>query len=680
MKKFIVSIPHSAALGLSLFILGCSEHLEYSESKDRSIKTYNREVVTKALPAMEVTLKKDKNEVLPPMKISHAPRVNKTQARKIGNTKQLDWGKLLQQVDKIVPVVDSEEVDQVELSSSGVQKNQLNRNEKENSSKEDLYQLPQDLHFKMSGTSKIQNSPISGNVKKDKLSHTVLEAIQREISSNQNSSVASPIPPREEVQETIIDNANNSEVSENDEDLGITEFTYGEMPKIPEHQNKVSTQNKLNTQTQTPTPNSTPPLPKNEIAAFQNNGEQKFVENDADDSDVIKVNIEAIDALQKQNENKNVFGYEFIPFYDRNDRQNDFDGVVNLEYSLKNEYSHSITGFLTKKGYIDTQIDVVMPITKNNEISGSIGPKELNIQVPMFEEEEFLKLMRSKDLPSDLGYVLVDFGDKENVTALDIDMNGGQYDKILFDENLKAIENAIPEKNIRYILLSGVQLGNGQIRIKIDQQWAEKIINVQNNMVTFVDGSALRESEFDVALFKESQSQKLIELSPSMENLKLFESKNEVKKLGLNRYNTMSGLRVLGHKDYLWLKDESPTFIELNEFQTDYVVPTEKDKQDILKNFQLQDLAQHCLIHIQGKNDILNVRTGGFANDGEIFTETIYQDRDGVYSYDPEEWTKKAFIIGDRSGILSIHIEYSNGKSAVTNAYCAPDTYMVLNP
>lgn len=356
---------------------------------------------------------------------------------------------------------------------------------------------------------------------------------------------------------------------------------------------------------------------------------------------------------------KETSGFEFIPHYDRNERTSDMSGEINLEYSVMGT-GNVVSGVVLKHGYIDMQTDL------------DLDSSSLKTVIPFIETEKFEKFLTDHKLSMDGSYILVNLtkGHEE------IELDGEYSNKIYLTSKFSKPKK---DEEATFLLVAGINPGNVFVRVKNGDSWYQKIVNTQENMITYIDEETKDTTATEVELYSESKMGKLVEFNPSKDNVSLYGSKNTVKKLSLNKlsFKTIDALNT--QKNYLELKNESTTFVSINEATSEVVVPAEREKQMIMREFQLADLANSCIIQVNTTEDILGFKVGGPADIGEVYTQIIYADREGNLSTEISEWTNKAYILGDRMGVLNIQAEYSNGAKKMANTYCSNDSYLVEN-
>ncbi len=353
------------------------------------------------------------------------------------------------------------------------------------------------------------------------------------------------------------------------------------------------------------------------------------------------------------------FGFEFIPHYDRNDRTPDSSGEIHLEYSVTGN-RNIVSGIVSKLGYMEVQTDLNLASTSMKTV------------VPLLKNEEFHTFLSKNNLSSNGSYILL------NLTKgyQDVETDSEYGEKIFLTANFKVTAKI---ENATFLLITGLRTGNVFVKLKALDKWFQKIVNTQEEMITYIDEEMDEGVNFDFELFQESKSGKLNELSLEEDAVKLFASKNPVRKISLNKISVKLEDSMSTQKNYLETKNGSKSFVSINPTRREIVVPTEREKQTIMKEFQVQSLENSCVIQVNTDQDMLGIKLGGPADQGEVFTQLLFQDRDGNISNEVTEWTNKVYILGDRAGILNIQIEYQSGARAITNSYCNSDTYVVEN-
>lgn len=351
------------------------------------------------------------------------------------------------------------------------------------------------------------------------------------------------------------------------------------------------------------------------------------------------------------------FGFEFIPHYDRNDRISDVSGEINLEYSVMGS-QNVVSGMVLKQGYMDIQTDL------------DLDSSSMKTVIPLIEADKFEKFLQTNKLSTSGSYILV------NTTKghRDIELDGAKVPKIFLTSKFKIVEK---DEEPTFILVAGVSSGNNFVRLKNESGWTQKVLNTQENMITYIDEESRDSGDQSLELYTETKSGKLIELNTSSVDVKLLSSKNNIRKISTNKiaFKTQSSLNT--QKNYLEVKKESTTFMGLSGEETEINLPTQREKELIMTEFGVSDLQNSCIIQINASEDIQRLRLGGPSDVGEVYTQVLYADREGNLSTELSEWTNKAYVLGDRTGVLNIQVEYSNGAVKMTNSYCSNDVYLV---
>lgn len=353
------------------------------------------------------------------------------------------------------------------------------------------------------------------------------------------------------------------------------------------------------------------------------------------------------------------FGFEFIPHYERNERTPDSSGEIKLEYSIVGS-QNVVSGLLLKHGHVDTQIDLDLDATS------------LKTVVPLIETEKFESFLQKNKLSASGSYILV------NMTKgyFDVEVDGSNAQKIILNSKFMPIKK---EEKGTFIFVSGVSFGNNFVRLKTESGWTQKIINNQENMITYIDEETKESSEQTLELYTESKSGKLVELNVASDKVKLLSSKNQVRKISTNKIMFKTQETLSTQKNYLEITKESPVFVGVTGDELEIQVPTQREKELIMTEFGLNSLEQGCIIQINSGQDIQNLKVGGPAEVGEVFTQVLFGDKEGNLSTEISEWTNKAYIYGDRTGVMNIQVEYSSGGKRMTNTYCSNDVYLLEN-
>ena len=507
----------------------------------------------------------------------------------------------------------------------------------------DQYQLPADIKFEaLQLQTEYGDKKTLNKYAEAKLSSSVLNVIRREANENLKLKNQAKLEQRSPAAETApyINNKIQSDVLDSEETNNNDDLNVYQIADVVKNESSASLKQ------------SSAKKPISEIA--------KSAFTDVPIDGAVKLTYKIIGReVNPGSSTKETSGFEFIPHYDRNERTNDMSGEINLEYSVMGS-GNVISGMVLKHGYVDIQTDLDLDSTS------------LKTVIPFIETEKFEKFLTDHKLNATGAYVLVNLtkGHEE------VEIDGEYSNKILLTSKFTKPKK---DEEATFVLLAGVNPGNVFVRIKAADSWCQKIVNTQENMITYIDEETKETTPVEVELYTESKLGKLVEFNPAKENLSLYGSKNPVKKISLNKvsFKTIDALNT--QKNYLEVKNESSTFVSINEATSEIVVPAEREKQMIMREFQVTDLSNSCLIQVNTQEDIVNFKVGGPADIGEVYTQIFYADREGNLSTEISEWTNKAYVLGDRMGVLNIQIEYSNGAKRMTNSYCSNDSYLVEN-
>lgn len=491
--------------------------------------------------------------------------------------------------------------------------------------KEEAYNAPEDLQFKAAGFELNQESKVP-KYAEAKLSSSVLNVIRRE----SNSKLKDKNKDR-----FVIPSGGQSIIS--------GESDHEDEPSVYELADSIS---KESSSVQKKAAS------KNDVV------KNAFMETRAEGAEKISYKIIAreVDPGVKTAE---AYGFEFIPHYDRNDRLSDVSGEINLEYSIMGS-QNVVSGMVLKQGYVDIQTDL------------DLDSSSMKTVVPLIEAEKFAKFLQTNKLSSAGSYLLV------NTTKgySDIELDGVKLPKILLTSKFKIVEK---NEEPTFILVAGLSAGNSFVKLKTETGWTQKVLNTQENMITYIDEEYRESMEQSLEIYTETKSGKTVELNTNSIDVKQLSSKNNVRKISTNKvaFKTQSNLNT--QKNYLEIKKESTSFIGLTGDEDEIKVPTQREKEIIMTEFGVGDLQSSCLIQVNTSEDIQRFRLGGPSDVGEVYTQTIFADREGNLSTEITEWTNKVYVLGDRTGVLNIQVEYSNGAVRMTNTYCSNDVYLVEN-
>ncbi len=395
------------------------------------------------------------------------------------------------------------------------------------------------------------------------------------------------------------------------------------------------------------------------IANNKDSQKNAFTEMPTDGVQQINYKILARVVDPEKNTTSEGFGFEFIPHYDRNDRISDVSGEINLEYSILGS-QNVVSGMVLKQGHMDIQTDL------------DLNSRNQKIVIPLIESEKFEKFLRKNKLATNGSYVLV------NTTKgySDIEIDNVKQPKVFLTSKFKITEKT---DEATFILVPGLSAGNNFVRIKSESGWKQKVLNTQENMITYIDEDARESIDQSLELYTESKTGKFVELATNSIDANLVSSKNIIRKISTNKIAFKTQESLSTQKNYLQLKKESTTYIGIGEQESEVNVPSQREKELIMTEFGVNDLQNSCIIQINASDDLARLRIGGPSDVGEVYTQVLYSDREGNLSNEISEWTNKAYILGDRIGVMNIQAEYSNKAVKMTNSYCSNDLYIVEN-
>lgn len=459
------------------------------------------------------------------------------------------------------------------------------------------------------------------------LSKTVMNVIKREIGGEVHKLDTAKISKNVEIQKaSIADEYSNNELSA-DEALKF-------LDKKEENKDEVSFEYSAKKETKAP-----------EAFASSVLTTEKYPVEVTIKVAAVNMNTQKINQLN---------GFEFIPDYDRNERVYD-QNTGTLKVGMLSTQNVSIqTGVFEARGYAPTRTELVM--NTHNQL------------IPMIEESSYLSMLEKRGADTQSSILL---SLPESVEDVDID---SEYSaKLNLDKNLKETV-----KNRQFIMFTGVKSGNVLIRYKKGSETAEKIVYVGEAEIffeepTFVEGERI---SFDLTT-RSLLSSKKKELNLEPTDVKLFNSNTYSKKSGLSTYELKTPTQIFGNRKYIQVKNQgNDIFVGMNN-ENKIEIPSKDFVQKILDFNEVRTLDDRCLIQINNKKEIQDIKIAGKNSSGDMYTEVSYLDFEGNLSKDNPELAEKVFVIGENEGIINLFINYADGSQETVKSYCSNGTFLI---
>lgn len=355
---------------------------------------------------------------------------------------------------------------------------------------------------------------------------------------------------------------------------------------------------------------------------------------------------------------RNVFGYEFVPDYDRSERADDqAAGEIKLGYALSGDVSTQ-AGVLQSQGLIPTRVEL------------NLHNRGMN--VPMFNESGIQKFLEKKkaDVVGNLLMVAVD------PTIVDVEVDSDHQFKIFLSEKFKLVDSQV---NASYVLFLGVRTGNISIRYLLsNKESAQKIVYVGDGEMYFEDPDFVNtQREMYTLTTRSLLGKKVKELNINGSDISFFGTNTTAKKKALNAYEIKVPEMVNNSRKYLEFKHLGNSLFVGTEKTTEIEIPGKDFIGKVLETNELSELGSRCMVQVNLTKDLRDIKASGKNKSGEMFVETAFLDNDGNFSRDNSELSEKVFISGDMEGIFNVRLDYTDGSTDFLKTFCSEGAYLI---
>lgn len=313
--------------------------------------------------------------------------------------------------------------------------------------------------------------------------------------------------------------------------------------------------------------------------------------------------------------------------------------------------THSIYYKFREKGQIPTNLKLLE--NKKNTI-------------PSISSENLETILQLNNLEIEGGILLV----KSDSKNLEIDSD--YMFKVYLDENFVVLKE---NDNFSYQMFLGLNKRNITIIDLVNNKEISKISHVIDHELTYEEMVLGSPVEINITLVKEELlSNTSAPFTIDSQDFKLFNNGNSSDRLSQNLYRFDNASYFEGDKLFYFAKlEENLVFAtaETNEIN----LPSLSYQKEISKI--LDSKSEDCIVqlNVPEKLDAIEINFSG--NTINQSYEMISLDREGVFSKEVSELTKKIFITGQNEGLFEINLIYQNGKSKTINSFCAEKTYLV---
>ncbi len=353
-----------------------------------------------------------------------------------------------------------------------------------------------------------------------------------------------------------------------------------------------------------------------------------------------------------------VTGFEFVPDYNRAERQSDANtGEIRLQNKVTDDHASLLTGVIQVKDHMPTRVD--------------INVLDRAIEIPVLSTDSIVNLLEKKEISAQGNVILVSIN--EGIDDVEIDSRYAL--KVYLDSKLKIIAEA---KKAQYVMFVGTQDGNTLIQYLLsDKQSATRIVYVGEGEVYF-DNSDFTSSQRELfTLTTRSLLGKTVkELNIDGTKVALYGSTNKAAKRTINSYEIKVPRMPTAERKYLEFKHlRYPLYLGTTSQEIE--VPGDDFIDKVMQVHEIENMGQRCMVQVNVNKDLKYIEVNGKNSKGEMLVETTYLDRDGNFSTDNMEWAEKIFFLGDLEGMFNAKIEYVDGSVHYLKTFCSQGSYII---
>jgi hypothetical protein len=352
------------------------------------------------------------------------------------------------------------------------------------------------------------------------------------------------------------------------------------------------------------------------------------------------------------------FGFEFVPDYDRAERMDDqTSGEIKLGYSLSGDVNTQ-TGVVQSQGMIPTRVELHLL----NE----------GINVPFINEVSIQKFLQKKGLDI-VGNLLMTAIDP---SITDVEIDSEYQAKVFFSDKFKIVAT---QDAAAYVMFLGVKNGNVLLRYLLDnKESAQKIVYVGEGEMYFEDPDFVgTQRELYTFTTRTLLGRKVKELNIDGSEISFFGTKITSKKKTLNSYEIKVPELVENTRKYLEFKHLGNSLFVGTSGTKEIEIPGNDFIGRVLQANELSELGERCMVQINLKKDLRDMKVSGKNRSGEMFAETSFLDNDGNFSRDSSELAEKVFVTGDLEGIFNVRLDYTDGTVDFLKTFCSEGSYLV---
>ena len=355
--------------------------------------------------------------------------------------------------------------------------------------------------------------------------------------------------------------------------------------------------------------------------------------------------------------------FEILPDYSSSERWGD-EGTGRIELHKNLNSSMGVLGaLLYGRDIVDTRVDIVLERGVVREES-----------IPVFFRAELAEFFKQQKLSGGGGYLLVELDQSTESVTLDASHEAVFY----LDRKLRIVADAA---DYNYLLFVGLPPGSTTIDyIRNGYENLKKVILIERGSIYYESNQYLKMGK-DIVEIDQRNTLAFDKSHLNVDGSQIvqFNSYEKVTQIAPNRYDLTTNVLPAGTRKYLEFKHMSSS-IYLGKWDAkEVVLPGEDYIAYFLKTMGMEELAQSCLVQVNfpGKVKVKKVAIEGKNGEDYIPIERIYLDGEGRFAAEVSPLSVRGFFLSDQTGVMSIMVQYENGREDYLNSYCAPSTYIV---
>lgn len=355
--------------------------------------------------------------------------------------------------------------------------------------------------------------------------------------------------------------------------------------------------------------------------------------------------------------------YSFVPLYDENTELFDTDGEIEYKFNLKDGHG-TLNGSFHHKDIYTVNTDLYLE-------------DDVLYEIPVFARNEFDDFLTNLEYEGEGGYLLLEL----DSTYISSDIDVEYSKKVYLTKDFKLIDDP---KQMYYALYLGVRPGNVMLTVQnqLSGNDAKKLVLVRNEEITFeiVDFKAPALEKILIST-DNVFAKKKIESDLTEDEIGYYAQNIKFKTAG-NQYIFKRPSSFYTFKDYFEIIEGDGTIYVGNNSKKEIIYPSVDFMNSILKEMQLEDLTQNCLIQINlDKNQLQDFKFTAEGSNGLINLELLALYEDGTIGSEVSADTRKIFLLGDvaknQDAYVGIKIENAKNEITFANSFCSNGVYLV---